>query len=237
MFNFNVILEWWYFLYLAIFIMLVYGSFYFLSVIRKKTINELNHLLLNERNYFLYQELLNNKKLRIVFSKAQIAVLQLQGYMMEGDDEKIISLISDIDEMKLKGYAKLNYLLKRFTYFIDILNQDESKHSLDMLESLVLNAKSNDDAIKLLNEARFTYAIYIDKDITLIPKLKSMIDKDNHPQVKGILMYRLAKLYYFNKQNTVAISTLKQAKKLMIGTYYEDIINQGLSDLKILEEK
>jgi hydrogenase maturation factor len=226
--------EWWHLLYLFIFVLSVLGFNRILTIIRYRTLNELNQLLMKERNYFLYQELLSNKKLRLAFSKKQIALLKLKGFMMEGKDQEIIQLIN---MMNLKGYSKLDYLLKRFTYFIEVMNSKESKHSLNMLEELTAKAKDNKDARDIIQEARLTYAIYIDRDTSLIHKLNEMIDKTDNDKVKGIIYYRLAKLYYFDQSNKYMNKALAEAKTLLAGTYYEDIIMKAQIDPIILEKK
>jgi hydrogenase maturation factor len=230
-------LDWIYVVYFLSAMVLIFFFNRFLLTVRSKTSQKLDQLLLQERNYLLYQELLNNKRLRLVFSKSQISLLRLKGYMLEGNDKKILETIQVLDKSRLRAYVKVDYLLKRFTYFIDVLNKEESKNSLDMLEDMTSKVKDNQELDNFLKEAKFTYQIYIDRDTSLIPKIKKMIIDSKNEKVIGVLYYRLAKLYYFNGQNKEVDQALKNAETLLKGTYYMDIINLAKENKKALEYK
>jgi len=233
----SIQLEWIYLIYFVGSMVLVFLFHRFLTSVRNRTLQQLNELLLKDNNFVLYQALLDNKRLRVAFSKSQIDILKLKGYMLEGNDEAVVSIIQKCDQRKLRGYVKLDYLLKRFTYFVEVLNQEESKRSLELLENLLANAKPNKDIVDLVEEARFTYQIYIEKNVSLIPNIKKMIAEKTNPQVVGVLYFRLAKLYYFNHQLGDVNKALKQAEKRLMGTYYMDIIQIAKKDPSILERK
>jgi len=236
MISFSIQLEWIYLLYFLGSMGLVFIFHRFLTSVRNQTINQLNSFLAKE-NFVLYQELLNNKRLRLAFSKSQILLLKLKGYMLEGNDKQVLALIQALDQRKLRGYVKLDYLLKRFTYFVEVLNAKESKASLALLETLSMNVKNNQDIVELVDEARLTYQIYIEKNVSLIPKLKKMAQEKTNPKIVGIIYFRLAKLYYFNQQLKDAKRALLNAEKRLMGTYYMDIIRIAKNDLSILEKK
>ena len=236
MISFSIQLEWIYLLYFLGSMGLVFIFHRFLTSVRNQTINQLNSFLAKE-NFVLYQELLNNKRLRLAFSKSQILLLKLKGYMLEGNDKQVLALIQALDQRKLRGYVKLDYLLKRFTYFVEVLNAKESKASLALLETLSMNVKNNQDIVELVDEARLTYQIYIEKNVSLIPKLKKMAQEKTNPKIVGIIYFRLAKLYYFNQQLKDAKMALLKAEKRLMGTYYMDIIRIAKNDLSILEKK
>lgn len=237
MLSLDLELDWIYGVYFLSAMVLIFLFNRFLLTVRNKTSQKLDQLLLQQRNYFLYQELLKNKRLRLVFSKSQIHLLRLKGYMLEGNDEKILDTVQVLDKSRLRAYVKVDYLLKRFTYFIDVLDKDESRKSLDMLETMASKIKDNQELDEFLKEAKLTYQIYIDRNTNLIPTLKKMIINSKNEKIIGVLYYRLAKLYYFNGQSKEVDIALKNAETLLKGTYYMDVIKLAKENKRTLDYK
>ncbi len=225
-----------YLIYPVILFGIFIGVRLFLNTIKKKTTLELQDLLYRKRQLFLYLELLNNKRLRIAFSKAELKLLKLEGLLALGSDEEVENIINELDNTKLKKRYKLDFLNKRFTYFVEKNNKKEAKKTYEDLHHL-LEKNKHAEAKKILKEAKRILDIYINRDTSLINTLLVEAKETENQVVKGITYYRVAKLYYFLKDNKKAKEYLQEAKPLVVGTYYEGIISEALKDIKILEVK
>ncbi len=225
-----------YIIYPVILFGIFIGIRIFLFNVKKKTTLELQDLLYRRGQLFLYLELLKNKRLRIAFSKVELKLLKLEGLLALGTDEEVETLIIELDNTKLKKRYKLDFLNKRFTYFVEKNNKKEAKKTYEDLEFLLAKNKHS-EAKKILKEAKRVLDIYINRDTSLINTLIVEAKETENQVVKGVNYYRIAKLYYFSKDNKKAKEYLQEAKPLVSGTYYEGIISEALKDIKILEVK
>ena len=222
--------------YAVVIFVLFFGLRVILHSIRKRTDRELIELLYVKEQYVLYQELLKNKRLRLIFSKIDIEILKLNGFMVESNDEKIMNQITYIDQLKLNNRQKIDFLSKRFTYFVELGNQNEASLSYVSMKEILERSKKNEASV-ILDEAKTVLNIYIYKDIRLIPSLLSKAENETNTVVQGVLYYRIAKLYYFAEKPELSREFLFKSQKQLKGTYYEDIIEQALIDLNILNTK
>ena len=203
----------------------------FLFNVKKKTTLELQDLLYKKGQLFLYLELLKNKRLRIAFSKVELKLLKLEGVLALGTDEEVVSVISELDNTKLKKKYKLEFLNKRFAYYVEKNNKKEAKKTYEYLE-FILAKNKHSEAKKILKEAKRVLDIYINRDTSLINELIIEAKETENKVVRGINYYRVAKLYYFSLDNKKAKEYLEEAKPLVVGTYYEGIISEALKILK-----
>lgn len=227
----------WVYLLYALFIFLIFiGVRIILFNLRKKTINHLNELLYLKENFFLYQELLKNKRLRLIFRKEMIDILKLNGYLLEGDENKIKEMIHKLDNSILEPFEKLDYYQKRFSYFVEQNDRNEANKSLQLLKEVFKKAK-NPKTISIIEEAEFIYEIYIMHNTKLIPDLIEKEKMINDPIRKGVTQYRIAKLYYYqNNQDKVNIY-LEKAKNNVKGSYWYPIIIEAQKNNHVLAKK
>lgn len=225
-----------YLIYPVILFGIFIGVRLFLFTVKKKTTLELQDLLYRKGQLFLYLELLKNKRLRIAFSKVELKLLKLEGLLALGTDEEVENIISELDNTKLKKKYKLDFLNKRFAYYVEKNNKKEAKKTYDDLEFLLAKNKHS-EARKILKEAKRVLDIYINRDTSLINTLIIEAKETENQVVRGVNYYRIAKLYYFSKDNKKAKEYLEEARPLVVGTYYEGIINEALKNIKILEIK
>lgn len=223
-------------IYPVILFLLFVGYRYILLKIRKKTDAQLNHLLYETEQFDLYQLLLTNKRLKWVYSKNEFELLKLNGFMAESDDVKIILQIKALDQINLNPKLKLDFMSKRFTYFVEIGKEKEANLSYKALVDL-LKMKKHPEAKKILVEADTVLQIYIKKDVKLIPELIKKADTEKNSIVQGVIYFRIAKLYYFDKKTSDMKTYLYKASKQLRETYYEEIINKALVDPSILNTK
>ncbi len=230
--NFN----WFYLIYAFIIFLIFISVFIIFNYLRKNTLHQLNDLLYLKGNYLLYQELLNNNRLKLLFRKQMIDIMRLDGYLLAGNDEKIVELIDGLDDLKLEPREKLNFYQKRFSYFVEKNNQEEAKVSLKLLKTFL--AKEKDIKFQeILKEAVLVYDIYITHNTKLIPELieKTKVTKDKI--VKGITEFRIAKLYYYENNPDQINIYLNKAKENVKGTYWYPIVLEAKKNHTVLAIK
>lgn len=232
----SFVFDFMYVIYPIILFILFIGLRIVLVKMRKKTDLELQRLLFKLRNLFLYEELLNNPRLGLLFTKTEKEFLRLNGYMALGSDEKIIKQFDMLSKLKLKPKLALDLYHKEMTYYIDAVKYDKALISYNKLKKILLKQKQ-EQAKKLLEEADLIVSIYIKKDITLIPLLIEKEKHTDHMLMKGVIYYRLAKLSYFAKKLKDVDLYLKRAEPLLKQTTYESIINSAFKDYHILQTK
>lgn len=232
----SFVFDWMYVIYPVILFILFIGLRIILIQMRKKTDLELQRLLYQLKNLFLYEELLKNPRLGLLFTKTEREMLKLNGYMALGSDHMIIKQFSILSNLKLKPKLALDLYHKEFTYYIDAKKYEKALASYHKLKEILSKQKHN-HAKTLLEEADLIVSIYIKKDISLIPLLIEKAEKTDHMLVKGVIYYRLAKLSYFAKRLKDVDLYLKRAEPLLKQTTYESIIKQAFKDYHILDTK
>lgn len=223
--------EWLYILYALIIFLIFIGVRFILHYLRKNTVKHLNELLYIQENYFLYNELLSKKRLRLIFRKELIDIFRLNGYLHEGHSDKILEMIAKLDQAKLEPYEKLEYYQKRFSYFVEQNNKEEAKKSLRLLKSIF---KKDNEVIK---EAELIYNIYILHDTSLIPELMEKAKNTKDKVMKGITQYRIAKLYYYDNNYQQVDYYLDKAQENVKGSFWYPIVVEAKKNKHILARK
>jgi len=226
----------WYIIYPIILFLIFVGFTYVLSYIRQSAIREINRLLYVKQEFDIYQEFLENKRLKLIFSKGQLQVLRLNGAILGKNDELAKSVIYKTDKMKLKPYERLDFYQKRFSFFVEEGNKKEANISLENLKTL-LGKNTKKEATEILEEAKLVYSIYIEHDTSKISVLVEKSELIKEPLTKGINYFRIAKLFHFKSQKSEVKKYLFLAKPFLENTYYEDIVISALKDESILDIK
>ncbi len=231
-FDFNL----WYLAYLAGVFILFFGFSWLLAVMRNKARTDLSRVLRIQGDIGKYFRLLDNPRLKLLFTRHQLDLLRLDGYVAKGDDPSISELINKLDKVKMNPYERLAYLETRLTFYTECDNHDEARKTLAAIEEMLAN-KTKPEAQAILEEAQTIVKVYIDKDINHIPQLMKKAESAANPVVKGIIYYRLAKLHYFANQPHEVNKYLDLASSLLEGTYYRDIISEARKNHQILQRK
>jgi tetratricopeptide (TPR) repeat protein len=232
----DIVFEWYHLFYFGILLVLSAGIRLIMATVRKRTVSELNRLLHQEGNFILYQELLDNPRLRLSFRKQTLMILKLRGYLLSGDECKIKELIAYLDRSRLTVYEKTDYYQKRFSYFAQKQDAKETEISLNYLKSL--EKKDRRKTIRgVISEAELIYEIYIRHNPKIIPRLLEAETNYQNNIQKGITEYRLAKLYYFDNQPEKARAYLEKAKINTEGTYWHPVILEALKNNQVLAVK
>ena len=206
----------------------------FLEKLRRESTLQLDKVLYVDHNPQLYLKLLENKRLRLVYSKTTIKGLQLDAYLMMQDHEKIIETMNILESAPMGKGAKLEFNEKKLSYYCLKGNQVKAKEALDAIHQLLDKVKK-DKYQKIVVDSDIIYGIYIDKDVSLIDDLEKQVETQEG-STKGITLFRLAKLYLIKQESKRCISMLQQATSLVKGTSYEEIVKECLNNLAKLDE-
>ncbi|NCB73149.1 MAG: hypothetical protein EOM51_00180 [Clostridia bacterium] len=220
----------------AVMLVLVFALMQLLVYSRRQAERELDAL--RNSNLKLYLERLeNNKRLALVFRKPILLLYKLDGYLKAGDDDKVRAVIQELDGMKLEPRDKVEYLQKRMSFFVSVLDAEEARASFSKLSDYLVSVKA--DTVELyrtmLDEGEEIIRVYLDRDISYMGDLLKKAESTQHPVLRGIMYFRLAKLAHFKGDNEARKKYLELAESPLRGTDYEEIIAKALVSPEALE--
>lgn len=205
---------------------------------RRQSEETLKKLLASNVDVYL-ERLENNKLLKLVFRKPVLLLYRLDGYLKTGDDGEALRTIRELDGMKLEPRDKVEFLQKRMSFFVSTGDEKEARASLDRLR-IFLHSVQADEVEKyktMLDEGQEIVRVYLDRDISYMNALLAKAKRTEHPVLRGVMYFRLAKLAHFKDDGEEAESYLRLAGETLGGTAYEEIIRQALVTPEILETK
>jgi hypothetical protein len=222
----------------AVMVVLAFVLLQFLVYARRQAENELSRLLSSDVERYL-ERLEHNKRLGYVFRKPIMLLMKLDGYLKTGNDDAIRSLVKELDGIKLEPRDKVEYYQKRMSFFVSVGEADEAKLSFEKLQTYLHSVKvdETDRYRTLLEEGQEIIRVYLDKDVSYMDELKKKAEHTEHPVLRGVMYFRLAKLAYFKGDAQLREKYLKAAAKNLFGTDYEEIIKQAYITPEILETK
>lgn len=215
---------------------LVFIALYLLSLARTQSERELCALL--QRAPRLYIERLeNNRRLKLVFRPAVLLLYKLEGYMSLNDDGKCRELIAKLDGMKLQPRDRLQFYQTKLSFYAYAGDGGQAKATLTQLEDFLHKSGADevDQYKKLLRQARQIVAVYVDKDISMLPKLQRQAAATKDGADRGLLQFRIAKLSHYAGDEDQAEVYLNRAAKNLKNTAYSVIIDSALEDHSVLE--
>lgn len=222
----------------AVMTVLVFVGLWGLASLRGQAEQELR--LLYQRNVDLYLERLeNNKRLGLVFRRPVLLLFRLEGYMKKGDDEAIRRTIAQLDGMRLPPRDRVQFCQQRLSFFAAAGDAAEARASRDALAACLRKARADrvEKYQAMLRDADQILAVYLDRDTSLIPALRDQAAQTSDPVQRGVLQYRLAKLFYFDQNDEMVQVYLKRARKNLQKTVYEVMIEEALEDRSALERQ
>lgn len=211
---------------------------FILSKARDASAKDLDYLYHTNIDTYL-ERLENNKRLNLVFRKSIILLYKLDGYMAKDDKEQIENTIKQLDKISLEPNDRVEYYQKRVSYFVSVGQNEEVLRTRDMLKNYLIKVKALDTPKykSILEEAEAIVRIYVNKDVTFIDALIAKAQRTQHPVMRGITQYRIAKLAYYKGDNEMVDKYLAKAKLNVKGTYYQPIVDSAILNKKVLEEK
>ncbi len=222
----------------AIMVVLVFVLMLLLQYARHQAEAELNGLFNHDVNLYL-ERLENNKRLTLVFRRPVLLLYKLQGYLKTGNDSEIRNTITELDGMKLEPRDKVEYLQNRMSFFVSVGDSAEAKTSFERLSGFLHSVKA--DEVEryraMINEGEEIIRVYLDRDLSYMDELKQKAEKTEHPVLRGVMYFRLAKLAHFKGNSKEREKYLALAAETLSGTDYEEIINEAYQTPEILEKK
>ena len=222
----------------AIMVILAFILLQFLVNVRRQAEVELQRLFDSDVKIYL-ERLEHNKRLKYVFRKPILLLYKLDGYMKIADDDKTRSTIAELDGMKLEPRDKVEFLQKRMSFFVSVGEEDEARASFDRLNEYLHSVKA--DEVEryraLLDEGQEIISVYLDRDVSYMTSLLEKAKNTEHPVLRGVMYYRLAKLAHFKNDAAERQQYLKLALETLSDTDYGEIIEQALIAPEILETK
>lgn len=201
--------------------------------LRSQSVTELDRILYVNQNPQLYLQLLENKRLKLIFPDSAIQLMRLNAFLMIGDSSAIESQMHAIDRLKLTKGESIEYQTKKLSYFCSIRNKEQALAARNQISALIGSSK-NQKNHEILEDADRIYRIYIENDVSLIKPLKQIMETQSGTQ-KAITAFRIAKLYHVQKDDASAISYLEKGVGPSINSSYRAIINECLNDPSKLE--
>lgn len=215
---------------------LVFIALYLLSLARAQSERELRALLRRDPRLYI-ERLENNRRLKLVFRPAVLLLYKLEGYMSLNDDGKCRELIAKLDGMKLQPRDRLQFYQTKLSFYAYAGDGEQAKATLTQLEDFLHKSGADevDQYKKLLHQARQIVAVYVDKDISMLPKLQRQAAATKDGADRGLLQFRIAKLSHYAGNEDQAEVYLNRAAKNLKNTAYSVIIDSALEDHSVLE--
>lgn len=222
----------------AVMVILAFVLLQFLVYARRQTEQELNRLFQSDIDLYL-ERLEHNKRLNYIFRKPLMLLMKLDGYLKTGNDGAIRAIIKELDGMRLEPRDKVEYYQKRMSFFVSVGEADEAKQSFEKLKAYLHSVKADEEDrySALLAEGEEIIRVYLDKDVSCMNALRKKAEHTEHPVLRGVMYFRLAKLAHFKGDAEQRDKYLKTAAKTLSGTDYEEVINRAYVTPEILEVK
>ncbi len=230
--------NWWLLVLTVAMMVLVFLALRLLSALRTQAERELRRLYQQDVGLYL-ERLEHNRRLALVFRKSVLLLYRLEGYMKLGDDTAIRQIIAQLDQMRLQPRDELLFLQDRLSFFVSAGDWDEARASRDALVSFLQKTKADrqERYQKVIADADQIIGVYVDRDTSLIPALRTQAADTADPVQRGVLQYRLAKLYHFAGDGDMRQVYLKRAAKNLKNTYYAVMIKEAQEDPSVLERQ
>ena len=219
-------------------LILVIGTYVFILLLRsaqKAVLAELNDVLYRQNNVEEYLRMLQNKRLGLVLRKGSIKLLELQGYLYIGDDNRIQAYYEKTEGVRFTKGERLGYYQKKLDFSILSGRYEQARETYSDLEELL--TRETDGKLKaILEDSKLLLGVYVNKDASLIPRLLSQ-EQTQVGTMQGITRYRLAKLYWCANDKQKALEYLELSESNLLGSDWEPIIKQTKRTPSILEKR
>ncbi|HBE78495.1 MAG TPA: hypothetical protein DDW65_12075 [Firmicutes bacterium] len=152
-----------------------------------------------------------------------------------GDDSRVEDTIGLLDGTPMTKGESLEFCQKKLSYFCTVGKRPEAESVLQRIKSILSKVKG-DKAEFIRKESKMIFDIYIRRDTNLIEELERA-QMNEQGTTRGLTLYRLAKLNFFNNNAQKARTYLNRAKELLANTAWADIVESALKDMSILNYK
>lgn len=182
--------------FIALTIVCLIGSLLYKRWATNKALKELYALKVKDKGEYI--KALDSYYVKFTFSEFNLNLMKLNYWIDERNDEKVQEVLTTISKIKLNEKDRIALYSKLFGYYIDKKEYDKAKKMAENLLPLVENKKDEQSEL-LAGETRQIVEIYCNKNTDLIEDLEETLDTIDNNDVKSILAYRIARLYYVKK--------------------------------------
>lgn len=195
--------------------------------------------LINQDPALCLERLENNRRLKLLYRKPILLLWKLDCYMALGEDRKVYRTIDTLRTSKLEPNDKIELYQREISFFATSGDGDRAKKAYADLKTFLREAGAEKEKhyAALLDEAQIIIGIYVDRNVTLIKKLTGRAEHTKNDIMRGIIQYRLAKLYWFKGDADMMHTYLTRAAKNLQSTHYAPIIEEAMRNPAILETK
>ncbi len=199
---------------LTIIILIIIAAAFLSSFIRKVFLDRLSRQLYDaayiKKDRELFEILIDSPQAQLTMSDVSRKIMALNCYISLNDEKKVLETAKYLINKKLNMKEvqtvyplAIGYLCEKGNAGVsDILNDLKKKHGNTKELNMML----------LMYDCELTYDVYIKKDTGRIKDLEELIKTNLDPKNLAVYQYRLAKLYYYNKNKDKAIELLNMAK-------------------------
>ena len=185
------------------------GSFLYKNWVTNRTLRKL-YLLRNVQQKDEFLKEIEGFNSKFYFSEFTRKMMALNFLMEIGCYDEATAYYQEWTKLKMKADEKIAFGFK--LYELTILTKDKDratklKHQL--LEAIEKSKNKNHEALK--GEIKLLYAVYFEKDVSLIGHIELELQNINDRELKAEYYHRLAKLYYADENQKKSLEALENA--------------------------
>lgn len=173
------------------------GSIFYRKWVIRKTLRKL-YALRQQDDETSYMNALKAMDVTLYFPKFTRNLLILNYYVDKKEKEKAYLAYEEIKLVKTNRENRIAMNMKMYGFFLENKEQEQASICLEELLRLLKQSKAK-NAKSLLREVEQLDAVYLQKNIEWIPILLDGVKQVKDPEYQSILLFRLAKLYYYAK--------------------------------------
>lgn len=206
-----------------------------LRAAQKAASEELGDVLLRQGDARRYLQMLQSGRLKLIFRKSSLLLMRLDGLLELRDASAVSRAFAEAESGKIRFRPEERLYLeqKRMDWAVQSGDGRAARRALKALEGLLGQAKDAKPRA-VLADARLLEGVYIEKNTGLIPELRGLEAKQTGA-MRGVTRFRLAKLFWFGKNEKEALSYLALAGTDLAGTAWETRVRQASEDPARLE--
>lgn len=185
-------------------------------------------------DYETYKKLIFSRRALYFLNPNGIILMRATHCLAIGDIEEAEKHVSAIRVKRLQFDQKISYVQTKSMLALN--KKDEAMYDSvkELLDEMLADGKEKNVIEALLQEHNQNKKLYFKFDCSVIEDLNKQL-KEAKGSNKGLLYMSLAKAYHLNQQDKLAIDTLNEAKKLLKGSMYEQVIEETIKDLTIMD--
>lgn len=159
-----------------------------------------------------FLQALDSSYIRLHFSPFARQFMKLNYWIDKGADEEVEQLLPTFEELKCSDKDRTAFYAKALGYVLEKGQYRQGAEYINKLEAL-LKDKTDPQSEAMKLELRQLDAIYLKKDLTMIPVLEQVLEQAGGENA-SVICYRLARLYRAKGDETQTDRYLEQALRL-----------------------